>query len=323
MNYHPSKSYPELGSGSTYMLNGLWQKTIRHSIKGRGIGLHTGKLVNLCLHPAPKNTGVIFRRTDVRKPVEIPATVDSVTKTLLSTTIGNGEVSISTVEHILSAIFGMGIDNLYIDVDADEIPILDGSSQPFVFMLQAGGMRLLKAPKRCARIKKHIRVRKDEKWLECHPYEGLKVSITVQFDHPALGEDVCTDTVDFSESSYVTFVSRARTFGFLRDCEKLRKLNLGLGGNFNNTVIFDDEKVLNEGGLRYFNECVKHKILDFIGDVFLFNRFVLGSFVGYKSGHELNNMLLRRMIEEPNALEDFYLGEDDFRHTSFHLPHHG
>lgn len=174
--------------------------------------------------------------------------------------------------------------------------------------------------------KKHIRVEKDGKWLECRPYEGFKVSMMVRFDHPALGEDLCTDTIDFAESSYATFVSRTRTFGFLRDCEKLQKLhlglNLGLGGNFNNTVIFDDEKVLNEGGLCYFNECVKHKILDFIGDVFLFNRFVFGAFVGYKSAHELNNMLLRHMMEEPNTWEDFCLGEDDSHHSCY-LPHHG
>ena len=264
----------------------------------------------MCLRPAEANTGIVFFRTDVESSVEIPACVTSVTDTLFSTTLGKGNVKISTVEHLLSAAFGLGIDNLYVDVDSNEIPIMDGSSKPFIFLMQSAGIKELDSHKKFARIKKAVMVEKGDKWIRCEPYNGFKVSFTMEFEHPALKGEVCRDEIDFSEISYINVVSRARTFGFLKDLDKLQELNLARGGNLQNTVVFDEKKIMNQGGLRYMNECVKHKILDVIGDLYLFNHYMLGSFEGYKSGHELNNMLLSRLLKETDSWEEVVLPKD-------------
>lgn len=279
------------------------QRTLKNVIRATGVGLHTGKKVYLTLRPAAVNTGIIFRRVDLEPAVEIPARPENVGDTRLSTTLTNGNVRISTVEHLLSALAGFGIDNAYVDVSSDEVPIMDGSAGPFVFLIQSAGVTDQSAPKQFLRIKKPVRVEEEDKWATFEPFDGFKVGFTIEFDHPAFNEKNCTAEIDFSTTSFVKEVSRARTFGFMRDVELLRENNLALGGSLDNAVVVDDYRILNEDGLRYEDECVKHKILDAIGDLYLLGHSLIGAFNGYKSGHELNNRLLRDLLANEEAWE--------------------
>lgn len=279
------------------------QRTLRHSIKASGIGLHTGKQIYLRLRPAPENAGIIFRRIDLGEPVEIPAKPDNVGDTTLSTSLVKGDIKVSTVEHLLSAFAGFGIDNVYVDVDAGEIPIMDGSAGPFVFLIQSAGIVEQNAPKQFLKIKEKIYVEQNDKWAMFEPFEGFKVNFTIGFEHPMFPEKDCQAEIDFSTTSYVKEVSRSRTFGFLKDVELLQANNLALGGNLDNAIVLDDNKFLNAEGLRYSDECVKHKVLDAIGDLYLLGYNLIGSFTGFKSGHSLNNLLLRKLLENKSAWE--------------------
>jgi len=279
------------------------QRTLKNVIRATGVGLHTGKKIFLTLRPAPANAGIIFRRIDLDDPVEIEAKPDNVGDTKLSTSLVKDGVKISTVEHLLSALAGFGIDNAYVDLSADEVPIMDGSAGPFVFLIQSAGVEEQNAPKQFMRIKKKIRVEEDDKWAMFEPFEGFKVGFTIEFDHPMFHEGNCKAEIDFSTTSYVKEVSRARTFGFMRDVELLRENNLALGGSLDNAIVVGDYRILNEDGLRYEDECVKHKILDAIGDLYLLGHSLIGSFTGFKSGHALNNRLLRELLINESAWE--------------------
>ena len=279
------------------------QRTLKNVIRATGVGLHTGKKVYLTLRPASPDTGIIFRRTDFDSPVEIPARTDYVGDTRLSTTLNKDNVRISTVEHLLSALAGFGIDNAYIDVSADEVPIMDGRAGPFVFLIQSAGIEEQNELKKFLRIREGIRVEQGDKWAAFEPFNGFKVGFTIEFSHPVFTSRNSCAEIDFSSTSFVKEVARARTFGFMRDVELLRQNNLALGGSLDNAVVVDEYRVLNEDGLRYEDECVKHKILDAIGDLYLLGHSLIGSFVGYKSGHELNNRLLKELMETKSAWE--------------------
>jgi UDP-3-O-[3-hydroxymyristoyl] N-acetylglucosamine deacetylase len=279
------------------------QRTLKNIIRATGIGLHTGEKVYLTLRPAAVDTGIVFRRVDLDEPVEIHATPENVGDTRLSTTLMNGDVRVSTVEHLLSAMAGLGIDNAYIDVSAPEVPIMDGSAGPFVFLIQSAGIEEQNAPKRFIRIKKPVVVEDGDKWARFDPFEGFKVSFNIDFEHPVFKDRAQTTTVDFSSTSFVKEVSRARTFGFMRDIEQLRENDLALGGSLDNAIVMDDYRVLNEDGLRYQDEFVKHKVLDAIGDLYLLGCSLIGEFSGYKSGHALNNRLLRALLANEDAWE--------------------
>ena len=287
------------------------QRTLKNIIKATGVGLHTGEKVYLSLRPAAPNTGIVFRRVDLPEPVDIPATPQNVGDTTLSTTLVKGEVKVSTVEHLLSALAGLGIDNAYVDVSAPEVPIMDGSAGPFVFLIQSAGVEEQNAAKRFIRIKRPIRVQDGDKWASFEPYEGFKVGFTIEFDHPAFSDDTQSASIDFSSTSFVKEVSRARTFGFMRDIEALRKRRLALGGSMDNAIVVDNYRILNEDGLRYADEFVKHKILDAIGDLYLLGHSLIGSFNGYKSGHGLNNQLLRELLKEADAWESVTFETED------------
>lgn len=279
------------------------QRTLKNSIRATGVGLHTGAKVYLTLHPAEPNTGIRFRRVDLDEPVTIQASPSNVGETVLSTTLVVGNVKISTIEHLLSAFAGLGIDNALIDVSAAEVPIMDGSAGPFVFLLQSAGIHEQDAPKQYIRIKKSVRVEDGDKWAAFEPFDGFKVTFTIDFEHPAFAEHLRTATMDFSSTTFVKEVSRARTFGFMKDIDMLRRNNLALGGSLDNAIVVDDAKVLNEDGLRYADEFVKHKILDAIGDLYLLGHSLIGEFTGYKSGHGLNNQLLRTLLNDKEAWE--------------------
>jgi UDP-3-O-[3-hydroxymyristoyl] N-acetylglucosamine deacetylase len=279
------------------------QRTLKNVIRATGVGLHTGKKVLLTLRSAPVNTGIIFRRIDLDPVVEIHARPENVGDTRLSTTLIRGKTRISTVEHLLSALAGFGIDNAYIDLSSDEVPIMDGSAGPFVFLIQSAGVEEQNAPKQFIRIKQRVRVEESDKWAMFEPFNGFKVGFTIEFDHPVFNERNCRAEIDFSTTSFVKEVSRARTFGFMREVELLRERNLALGGSLDNAVVVDDYRILNDDGLRYEDECVKHKILDAIGDLYLLGHSLIGSFTGYKSGHELNNRLLRELLANKSAWE--------------------
>ena len=282
------------------------QRTIKNSIKATGIGLHTGKKITLSLNPAPAETGIIFTRTDLDNKINIKACPENVGDTTLSTTLILNNIKVSTVEHLLSAIAGLGIDNLFVNLDGPEVPIMDGSAGPFVFLLQSAGIKEQKKPKKFIRILKPIEVKDEEtgKWVKFAPFDGFKVAFTIGFDHPVFQDKTHKAVLDFSTVSYVKEVSRARTFGFMRDVELLRSKNLALGGSLDNAIVVDDHRVLNADGLRYEDEFVKHKILDAVGDLYLLGKSLIGSFEGYKSGHDLNNKLLRKLIENQDAWEE-------------------
>ncbi|MCK9607745.1 MAG: UDP-3-O-acyl-N-acetylglucosamine deacetylase [Methylomonas sp.] len=279
------------------------QRTLKNTIRATGVGLHTGDKVYLTLHPAEANSGIRFRRVDLETPVTIEARPENVGETKLSTTLTRGNIKVSTVEHLLSAMAGLGIDNAIIDVSAPEVPIMDGSAGPFVFLLQSAGVVEQDAPKQYIRIKRPIRVEDTDKWAAFEPFDGFKVTFTIDFEHPAFSEHLKTAVMDFSSTTFVKEVSRARTFGFMRDIEFLRENNLALGGSLDNAIVVDDDKVLNEDGLRYADEFVKHKILDAIGDLYLLGHSLIGEYRGFKSGHALNNKLLLTLLENKDAWE--------------------
>jgi UDP-3-O-[3-hydroxymyristoyl] N-acetylglucosamine deacetylase len=280
------------------------QRTLKNVIRATGVGLHTGDKVYLTLRPAAPDTGIIFRRTDLEQPVEIRACPHHVGDTRLSTTLVHGDVRISTVEHLLSAFAGLGIDNAYVDVSAPEVPIMDGSAGPFVFLIQSAGVEEQNRPKRFIRITRPVEVRDGDKFARFEPYDGFSVEFSIDFDHPAFNARAKRASVDFSTSSFVKEVSRARTFGFLREIEALRQQGLALGGSLDNAVVVDEFRVLNDEGLRYEDEFVKHKILDAIGDLYLLGHTLIGAFKGHKSGHALNNQLLRALMADQAAWEE-------------------
>jgi len=258
----------------------------------------------MTLRPAAADTGIVFRRTDLAEPVDIEARAENVGDTSLSTALVRDGVRVSTVEHLLSAMAGLGIDNAYVDVSASEVPIMDGSAGPFVFLIQSAGIEEQEAPKRFIRIRKKVRVEDGDKWAQFQPFDGFKVGFSINFSHPIFTQRISKAEIDFSTTSFVKEVSRARTFGFMRDIEMLRERNLVLGGSMDNAIVLDDYRVLNEDGLRYEDEFVKHKILDAIGDLYLLGRSLIGAFYGHKSGHELNNRLLRTLIADKSAWEE-------------------
>ncbi|MCK4864982.1 MAG: UDP-3-O-acyl-N-acetylglucosamine deacetylase [Gammaproteobacteria bacterium] len=298
------------------------QRTLKNVIRATGVGLHTGEKVYLTLRPAAPDSGIIFRRVDLDEPVEIPAIPENVGDTTLSTTLIKDGVRISTVEHLLSAMAGLGIDNAYVDLNAAEVPIMDGSAGPFVFLIQSAGIEEQNAPKRFIRIKKQVRVEDGDKWVNFEPFDGFKVAFTIDFDHPAFKEGSQVAEVDFSTTSFVREVSRARTFGFMNQIEQLRANNLALGGSLDNAVVVDDYRVLNEDGLRYVDEFVKHKILDSIGDLYLLGHSLIGAFSGHKSGHALNNELLRALLAQEDAWEEVTFEDASTAPISFAQPVH-
>lgn len=286
------------------------QRTLKNVIRATGVGLHSGEMVYLTLRPAAPNTGIIFRRVDLEPVVEIEAKAENVGETALSTTLIQNGQRVSTVEHLLSAFAGLGIDNAYIDLNAAEVPIMDGSAGPFVFLVQSAGIEEQAVAKQFIRIKKPVLLEDGDKWAKFEPFEGFKVSFTIDFEHPAFTGRPQQVDVDFSSTSFVREVSRARTFGFMKDIEKLREMNLALGGSMDNAIVVDDFRVLNEDGLRYEDEFVRHKVLDAIGDLYLLGHSLIGAFVGHKSGHEVNNRLLRKLIAQEDCWELVTFEED-------------
>lgn len=279
------------------------QRTLKNTIRATGVGLHSGKKVYLTLKPAPVDTGIVFCRADLDPMVEIPARAENVGETTLSTTLMKDGVRIDTVEHLLSAMAGLGIDNARIELSCSEVPIMDGSAGPFVFLIQSAGLEEQEAPKRFIRIKKEVSVEDNGKKATFLPFDGFKVSFEIDFDHPAFKKHTQSATIDFSSTTFVKEVSRARTFGFMREIEYLRSKDLTLGGSLENAIVVGDDGVMNEDGLRYEDEFVKHKILDSIGDLYLLGHSLVGEFIGFKSGHALNNKLLRTLISQPDAWE--------------------
>ena len=282
----------------------LQQRTLRTAIRATGVGLHTGEKVYMTLRPAAENAGINFRRVDLDEPVDVPADPKLVGETMLGTTLIKNGVKVATVEHLMSALAGLGIDNLNVDLSAAEVPIMDGSAGPFVFLLQSAGIEEQNAPKRFIRIKKKVRVEDGDKWAELRPFNGFKVNFEVFFNHPVFNKISQHASIDFSSTSFLKEISRARTFCFLRDVEALRERNLTLGGSMDNAIVLDDYRILNEDGLRYSNEFVIHKILDAIGDMYLLGHTLIGEYRAYKSGHGLNNKLLRELLDQQSAWEE-------------------
>lgn len=293
------------------------QRTLKNVIRATGVGLHTGEKVYLTLRPAAVDTGIVFRRVDLNPPVDIPARPEFVGDTQLSTTLIKNDVRISTVEHLLSAFAGLGIDNAYVDLSAPEVPIMDGSAGPFVFLIQSAGIEEQNAAKRFMRIKRSVVVEEGDKWARFDPFEGFKVSFSIDFNHPAFKGRSQSATIDFSTTSFVKEVSRARTFGFMRDLEWLRARSLAQGGSMDNAIVLDEYRILNEDGLRYNDEFVKHKVLDAIGDLYLLGRSLIGAFSGHKSGHALNNRLLKSLLANQEAWELVTFGESERAPISF------
>lgn len=287
------------------------QRTLKNTIRATGVGLHSGEKVFLTIKPAPVNSGIVFRRVDLDPVVDIPAHALSVGMTTLCTSLSKDNARVDTVEHLMSAMAGLGIDNSIIELNAQEVPIMDGSSGPFVFLIQSAGIIEQDAPKKFIRIKQKVEVKDGDKAARFIPYNGFKVGLEISFDHPVLQKSNQIASLDFSSTSYVKEVSRARTFGFTKDLEYMRSQNLALGGSVKNAIVVDDYGVLNEDGLRYDDEFVKHKILDAVGDLYLLGHSLIGEFVGYKSGHGLNNLLLRELIAQPQSWEFIeFLDED-------------
>ncbi len=285
----------------------LKQRTVKQLVKTTGVGLHSGTKVELTLRPAPVDTGIVFRRVDLSPVVEFPASALAVGDTRMASTLERGGAKVSTVEHLMSACAGLGIDNLLVDVTAEEIPIMDGSASSFVFLLQQAGLQEQAAAKKFIRIKKPVEVREGqgekEKWARLDPYDGFKLKFFIEFNHPAVDGTGQTAEVDFSVESYVKEISRARTFGFMQDVETLRGIGLARGGSLENAIVMDEYRILNADGLRYENEFVRHKILDAIGDLYLVGHPLLASYSAHKSGHTLNNLLLRALLKQPEAYD--------------------
>ena len=280
------------------------QRTLQNTIRATGVGLHSGEKVYLTLRPAPVESGIVFRRTDLDPVAEIPARADYVTETMLCTGLSHDGGKAMTVEHLMSALAGLGVDNAYIDLSAPEVPIMDGSSGPFVFLLQSAGIVEQNAPKRFIRILKTVEVRDGDKVARFEPYNGFRLGFTVEFDHPAIPASRSRAVVEFSTENYIKEVSRARTFGFMHDLEFMRERNLGLGGSMDNAIVLDEFRVLNDDGLRYADEFVRHKILDAVGDLYLAGHPILGAYEGFKSGHALNNKLVRALLAERSAWDE-------------------
>jgi len=285
------------------------QRTLKNVIRATGVGLHTGEKVFLTLRPAAVNTGVVFRRIDLKPVVDVEAILDNVSNTRMSTTLERDGVRISTVEHLMSAFAGLGIDNVFVDLTAAEVPIMDGSAGPFVFLIESAGIEEQRAPKQFIRIKQSVEIRDGDKWAKFDPYDGFKVDLTIDFDHPAVQSSQQHASIDFLESSFIKDVSRARTFGFLDEVEALQEAGLARGGSLDNAIVMDAFHILNDEGLRYRDEFVKHKILDAVGDLYLLGHLLVGAFSAHKSGHSMNNRLLRRLLETESAWE--YVSFDD------------
>ncbi|TLX20905.1 UDP-3-O-acyl-N-acetylglucosamine deacetylase [Thermomonas fusca] len=282
----------------------LRQRTLKNVIRATGVGLHGGEKVFLTLRPAPVDSGIVFRRIDLEPVVEMPAAAALVTETTLCTGLSRDGAKVLTIEHLMSALAGLGIDNAYVELSAPEVPIMDGSAGPFVFLLESAGIVEQHAAKRLIRILKPVEVRDGDKVARFDPHDGFRLGFTVKFDHPAIPDTLSRVEVDFSTSAYIKEVSRARTFGFMRDLEYMRDRNLGLGGSMDNAIVLDDFRVLNEDGLRYADEFVRHKILDAVGDLYLAGHAILGAYEGYKSGHALNNKLVRALLADAQAWEE-------------------
>ncbi|MCB1959048.1 MAG: UDP-3-O-acyl-N-acetylglucosamine deacetylase [Rhodocyclaceae bacterium] len=279
------------------------QRTLKSTISATGVGLHGGKKVTLVLRPAAPDSGITFHRVDLDPPVSMPADPYAVVDTRMCSGLQNGEAKVGTVEHLMSALAGLGVDNAHIDVDAPEIPILDGSAGPFVFLIQSAGLEEQKAPKRFLRVKKAVEYKEDDKWVRLEPYDGFKLSFSIVFNHPAIARTGTSVSVDFAEHSYARDVARARTFGFTQDVEFLRANNLGLGGSLENAIVMDEHRILNAEGLRYGDEFVKHKVLDAIGDLYLAGHPLLASYSAFKAGHAMNNQILRVLLADESAWE--------------------
>jgi UDP-3-O-[3-hydroxymyristoyl] N-acetylglucosamine deacetylase len=281
----------------------LRQRTLKSSIRATGVGLHTGEKVAMTLRPAQPDTGIVFRRVDLPHSADIRAEATKVTDTRLCSTLEDQGVKVATVEHLMSALAGLGIDNAYVDLTGGEVPIMDGSASPFVFLIQSAGIEEQRAAKRFLRIRRSVEVRDGDKWARLDPYHGFRLSFSIVFDHPVLEKTAQTSTVDFAETSYAKEVARARTFGFMQDVEALRSNGLALGGSMENAIVMDEYRVLNADGLRYNDEFVKHKLLDAIGDLYLVGHPIVGAFSAHKSGHALNNRLLREVLAQADAWE--------------------
>ncbi|HEX7054991.1 MAG TPA: UDP-3-O-acyl-N-acetylglucosamine deacetylase [Burkholderiales bacterium] len=281
----------------------LRQRTLKSLVSASGVGLHTGQKARISLRPAPPDTGIVFRRIDLASPVDIPARADLVGDTRLASCLVRDGAKIHTVEHLMSALGGLGIDNAYVDLDAAEVPIMDGSASPFVLLIQQAGIEQQPAPKRFCRIRKPVEVHEADKWARLEPYEGYKLSFSIEFKHPVIERSTQAVEVDFAETSYLKEIARARTFGFMHEVENLRESGLALGGGLDNAVVLDEYRVLNAEGLRFADEFIRHKLLDAIGDLYLLGRPLLGAFSAHKSGHALNNRLLRALLAEKDALE--------------------
>lgn len=295
----------------------LRQRTLKNAIHATGLGLHSGDKVYMTLRPAAVNTGIVFRRTDL--DVDVPATAENVSETVLSTTIGHGDAKVSTIEHIMSAFAGLGIDNAYVDLSAAEVPIMDGSAGPFVFLIQSAGVEEQMAAKKVIRITKPIIVEDGDKIARFDPYDGFQVDLRIDFDHPAFKEDLQHVVIDFSATSFVKEVSRARTFGFMRDIEMLLANNLAQGGSQDNAIVLDDYRILNPDGLRYEDEFVRHKVLDAIGDLYTLGHSLVGKFTGFKTGHAVNNLLLREMLANPDCWEEVTYEDEAVAPISYNL----
>jgi UDP-3-O-[3-hydroxymyristoyl] N-acetylglucosamine deacetylase len=281
----------------------LRQRTLKSLVSASGVGLHTGRKVRITLRPAPLDAGISFRRTDLDAPVDIPARAELVGEARLASTLVQGEVKIHTVEHLMSALGGLGVDNAYVDLDAPELPIMDGSASPYVLLIQQAGIEEQAAPKKFLRVTRRIEVRDGDKWARLDPYEGFRLSFSIEFRHPVIERSTQSVTVDFAETSYLKEIARARTFGFMHEVEDLRDSGLALGGGLDNAVVLDEYRVLNSEGLRFADEFIRHKLLDAIGDLYLLGKPLLGAFSAHKSGHALNNKLVRAALADAAALE--------------------
>jgi UDP-3-O-[3-hydroxymyristoyl] N-acetylglucosamine deacetylase len=281
----------------------LRQRTLKSVVSASGVGLHTGKKVRISLRPAAVDTGIVFRRVDLPTVVDLPAKADMVGETRLSSCLVNGEAKVYTVEHLMSALGGLGVDNAYIDIDGPEVPIMDGSAAPFVLLVQQAGLVEQPAPKKFIRILRRIEVKDGDKWARFEPYEGYRLAFSIDFNHPVIDRSAQSVSIDFAQTSYLKEISRARTFGFMQDVENLRENGLALGGGLDNAVVLDEYRVLNAEGLRFTDEFIRHKLLDAVGDLYLLGRPILGAFSAHKSGHALNNRLLRELLGDASAYE--------------------
>ena len=279
----------------------LRQRTLKSLTRSTGVGLHTGQKIKMVLRPAQPDTGIVFRRIDLEPVADIRARAEAVGETRLSSCLVQGDARVYTVEHLMSALSGLGIDNVFVDLDGPEVPIMDGSAAPFAFLIQSAGIEQQSAPKRFIRIKKRVEVKDGDKWARLDPHDGFKLSFSIVFNHPVIEKSNQSVTVDFAQTSYLKEIARARTFGFMQDVEQLREDGLALGGGLDNAVVLDEYRVLNAEGLRFGDEFIRHKVLDAIGDLYLMGNPLLGAFSAHKSGHALNNRLLRELIANPDA----------------------